>query len=67
MIKKLLHTLKKELMNDCDSKSEKNCCDCKYLELIPFDDWRCMNAKSELFHCECNPKEDVCKYFEEKE
>ncbi len=67
MIKKLLLTLKKELTSNHESKNERNCCNCKYLELIPFDDWRCMNVKSELFHCECNPKEDICKDFEEKE
>lgn len=67
MIKKLLHMLKTELTNKNSGNCERNCRDCKYLELIPFDDWRCMNVKSELFHCECNPKEDICKDFEEKE
>lgn len=67
MIKKLLQVLKEELMTNSVNNSEKCCGECRYLELIPFDDYRCMNSNSELFHCNCHPKEDVCKEFIEKE
>ena len=67
MIKKLLQTLRAELTTKKINKCRKNCCDCKHLEMIPFDDFRCMNPKSEMFHCDVDALEDICKDFEEKE
>lgn len=67
MLKKLIQLLKKELTNNHEESCRKDCKNCKYMELIPFDDYRCMNVKSELFHCEVTPNEDVCIYYTERE
>ena len=67
MIRKLVQLLKKELTTNHEEACSKNCMTCEYLELIPFDDYRCMNVKSELFHCDINPNEDVCIDYTERE
>ena len=67
MIKKFLRMLKEELATNTVNNDERCCGECRYLEMIPFDDYRCLNPNRELFHCNCHPVKDVCKDFKEKE
>ena len=70
MIKRLLQIIREFLRKqriEALDYGEKCCGNCRYMELIPFDDFRCMNVKSEYFHCEVYPHDDVCLEYEEKE
>lgn len=49
-------------------EKEPSCGNCMYYQPIPFAMISiCENKVSELYHCDCHPREDVCFYYEPKE
>lgn len=45
------------------------CCGtCKYLQPIPFAMVSlCENPVSDYYHCDCDPRNDFCGYYEKQE
>ena len=47
---------------------KESCCRmCKHLIELPFGEPFCNNEDSDYYQCECEPEEDLCAEFEEKE
>lgn len=47
-------------------KGEKSCKDCKHLVQLPFGGEFCECEESDLYLCDVDIREDICKEFEEK-
>ena len=47
-------------------QTEPMCETCRYCKEVPFFGMTCMFPDSELYHCEIDPKEDVCTEHKER-